>query len=102
MLRSLLLVFALCLPLFAVQSVQAEEDFGGLPPPPADGRAAVFDACIACHSTMLVAQQRLARDIWDETLEWMVEEQGMDELTDDEHQEILDYLSRYLSADTPR
>ena len=51
---------------------------------------------------MLVAQQRLARDIWDETLEWMVEEQDMDELTDDEHQEILDYLSRYLSADTPR
>jgi len=71
-------------------------------PPPGDGRDAVFDACIACHSTMLVAQQRLARDIWDETLEWMVEEQGMDELTDDEHQEILDYLSRYLSADTPR
>ncbi|MBT3628104.1 MAG: hypothetical protein HOM52_02960 [Rhodospirillaceae bacterium] len=51
---------------------------------------------------MLLAQQRLAREIWDETLEWMVEEQGMDELAHDERNEILDYLSTYLSEDTPR
>ena len=51
---------------------------------------------------MLVSQQRLARDIWEETLDWMVEEQGMDELDHDERAEILDYLSTYLSEDTPR
>ena len=90
----------LALPLAAAQAGEDDEDYGGLPP--GEGREATFDACNACHSTMLVAQQRLARDIWDETLEWMVEEQGMDELTQDERKEILDYLSTYLTEDTPR
>ena len=78
----------------------AGEDYGGLPP--GKGRQTTYDACNACHSTMLVAQQRLARDIWEETLDWMVEEQGMDELDHDERAEILDYLSTYLSGGTPR
>ena len=66
------------------------------------GRAVTFDTCNACHSTMLVAQQRLARDIWDETLDYMVGEQGMDALAPEDRTEILDYLSTNLSADTPR
>ncbi len=76
------------------------EDFAGLAAGP--GREEVFYACSTCHSLRLVTQQRLARDIWDETLAWMVEEQGMPELEADEREIILDYLATFLSATTPR
>ncbi len=76
------------------------EDFAGLPPGP--GREDVYYTCSACHSIRLVTQQRLARDIWDETLDWMVEEQDMPEIEAQERATILDYLATYLSATTPR
>ena len=88
------------LPLSAVLAEQDDADFGGLPP--GEGREITFDNCNACHSTMLVAQQRLTREIWDETLDYMVEEQEMDALEPGERRQILDYLSTYLSAETPR
>ena len=68
-----------------------EEDWGGLPPGP--GREEVYYGCQACHSLRIVVQQGLSRDSWDETLEWMVDEQGMPELEPEEHQLILDYLA---------
>lgn len=77
-----------------------EHDYRGLPPGP--GRELVFDVCNACHSVVLVAQQRLSRKIWDETLVWMVEEQDMPELEPDEREAVLTYLSTQLSAETPR
>lgn len=76
------------------------EDFGGLPPGP--GREEVYYSCSACHSIRLVAQQRLDRDFWDETLDYMVEEQAMPELEPDQREVILTYLSTFLSATTPR
>jgi len=48
-----------------------------------------------------VVQQRLSRDVWDETLDWMVEEQTMPELDPEERAVILDYLSTFLSATSP-
>ncbi|MEE9301426.1 MAG: hypothetical protein V3V17_09935 [Alphaproteobacteria bacterium] len=47
-------------------------------------------------------QQRLSRDVWDETLDWMVEEQDMPELDPEARELILDYLGTYLSDKTPR
>ena len=76
------------------------EDFGGLPPGP--GREEVYAACATCHSIKLVVQQRLDRGFWDESLDYMVKEQAMPELDPDERAVILDYLSTYLSATTPR
>ncbi len=90
----------LLVPLSAGLAGEDGEDYGGLPP--GEGRETTFDICNACHSTMLVAQQRLAREIWDETLDYMVEEHGMDALEPEERKEILDYLSTNLSEDTPR
>ncbi len=78
----------------------AEEDYEGLPPGP--GREAVFYLCQACHSLKTVLQQRLSREVWDETLIWMVEEQGMPHLEPEEYAVILDYLGRYLSPEAPR
>ncbi len=75
------------------------EDYAGLPPGP--GREEVFYNCQACHSLMLVLQQRLSREDWDETLVWMVEEQDMPQPDPEERKIILDYLGTYLSDKTP-
>lgn len=69
------------------------EDWDGLPP--GTGREEVYYSCQACHSLAIVKQQGLSRESWDETLIWMVEEQGMPELETSEQELILDYLSRH-------
>jgi len=75
-----------------------EEDWQGLPPGP--GREEVFYTCQACHSLRIVVQQGLTRHSWDETLDWMVEEQGMPELDEEERDLILDYLAKYYGRDS--
>jgi hypothetical protein len=78
-------------------SADGDDDYDGLPP--GKGREDVFSYCDACHSAKLVAQQGLSRESWDETLDWMVEEQGMAEPDDEMRALILDYLSEYLNTD---
>lgn len=79
-------------------SVQAsEDDYAGLPE--GDGRDEVFVICSACHSIKLVVQQGLSRDSWQESLEWMVEEQGMAEMDSETHALVLDYLAKHLGTD---
>jgi cytochrome c len=74
-----------------------KQDWQGLPP--GKGREEVFYTCNACHSLMLVTQQGMNRDRWDETLEWMVEEQGMNEIEDVAMRDrILDYLSTHFGS----
>ncbi len=73
------------------------EDYGGLPPGP--GRDLVYGLCSACHSIRLVTQQGLDRDDWDETLDWMTEEQEMPDIRGPERELILDYLSTYYGRD---
>lgn len=51
--------------------------------------------CSACHSLHMVAQQGLSRKRWDKMLDWMIEEQGMEELDGDDREAVLDYLSVY-------
>jgi cytochrome c len=66
------------------------------------GKEEVFYACNPCHSVRLVTQQRLPRQRWDQLLDWMVEEQGMAELTADERRVILQYLATYFGQNAPR
>ncbi|MEM9044207.1 MAG: cytochrome c family protein [Pseudomonadota bacterium] len=82
-------------------STDAEEEyeFGVLFNAP--GVEATYYACVACHSEMIVAQQGLSRDEWEELFEWMVEEQGMDEIEEPELTEILDYLAAHYNEDRP-
>ncbi|MEH6648709.1 MAG: cytochrome c family protein [Motiliproteus sp.] len=68
----------------------ASFNYGGLEA--GEGREDVYTVCSRCHSVMLVKQQGMSRYRWAEVLEWMVEEQGMDELVEDQHERILDYL----------
>lgn len=74
-----------------------EKDWQGLPP--GAGREEVFYTCNVCHSIMLVTQQGMSRRRWNETLEWMVEEQGMNEIGDATTRDlILDYLSTHFGS----
>lgn len=48
---------------------------------------------------MIVTQQGMRRKRWDETLEWMVEEQGMAEIEDAARRDlILDYLATHFGS----
>lgn len=74
-----------------------EQDWQGLPPGP--GREEVFYTCNACHSLMIVTQQGMSRTRWNATLEWMVEEQGMNEIEDAATRDlILDYLAAHFGS----
>lgn len=77
-------------------SADSDIDYDGLPP--GEGREDVYSYCAACHSAKLVSQQGLTRESWDETLDWMIEEQGMVAPDAEMRTIILDYLSKYLNT----
>jgi cytochrome c len=84
----------------AQEEPQEEEyEFGSLFDAP--GVETTFYACTACHSEMIIAQQGLSREHWDEMLEWMVEEQGMSEIPEPDRTEIIDYLATHYNEDRP-
>lgn len=85
----------------AAEATLPEEDpeFGVLKVAP--GVEETFYACTACHSEMIVAQQGLTREHWDESFEWMVEEQGMSEIDEPDRTIILDYLAKHYNEDRP-
>jgi cytochrome c len=79
-----------------------DEDAALAAMPDHPGKEEVFYTCNACHSIRLVTQQRLPRQRWDQLLDWMVEEQGMTELTADERRVILQYLATQYGPNVPR
>ena len=84
----------------AEEELQEEEyEFGSLFDAP--GVETTYYACTACHSEMIIAQQGLSREHWDEMLEWMVEEQGMSEIPEPDRTEIIDYLATHYNEDRP-
>lgn len=84
--------FCMALPMIADYALAGE--WSGLPPGP--GREDVFVTCQICHSLKIVQQQGLSRSSWDETLTWMVEEQGMPEPVTEKRERILDYLATHF------
>ncbi|MTI17128.1 aldehyde dehydrogenase [Rhodobacteraceae bacterium RKSG542] len=83
-------------------STDAEEEeyeFGLLVDAP--GVEDTFYACSSCHSERIIAQQGLTRSDWDELIDWMIEDQGMYELDDEERTIILDYLAANYNTDRP-
>ena len=78
---------------------QDESEYGTLFNAP--GVEETFIYCAACHSEMIVAQQGKTREDWDELFEWMVEEQGMDEIDEPDRTVILDYLAEHYNVDRP-
>ena len=72
-------------------------DYEAMPEGP--GKDEVFGICSACHSMKIVFQQRLSRERWDETLEWMVEERGMAEFDEELTALLLDYLTAHYGPE---
>ena len=68
---------------------------------PARGAGVTYQYCAACHSEMLVAQQGLTRQDWDELLQWMVDKQGMEPIPAEDRETILDYLAEHYNTDRP-
>lgn len=83
--------------LTAPTAVADEDEWLGLPE--GEGREEVFYACQPCHSLKLVTQQGLDKYSWQETLEWMVEEQGMDQPEEEDLSLMLKYLSEFYGQD---
>lgn len=81
----------------ATTAADEEDEYQGLPP--GAGRDETLGICGACHSMKLVTQQGLTRQSWTEVLEYMVDEQEMPELDPEDHQLILDYLSKFYGTD---
>jgi hypothetical protein len=54
--------------------------------------------CTACHSIRIVMQQHATEERWDHLLTWMVEEQGMWEMPEEERATVLAYLTEHFGA----
>ena len=85
--------------LLAFSSAQAEEENPWAPLPPGEGAEETYFACIACHSLRTVTNGGYSRAVWDELLDWMVEEQGMWEMDAEEREIVLNYLATYIGED---
>jgi cytochrome c len=77
----------------------SEPDFGTLVVD--RGAEETYYACTACHSEMIVAQQGLTREGWEELFEWMVDDQGMNEIEEPDLSLILGYLAKNYGEDRP-
>lgn len=69
--------------------------------PEGPGRTETYENCAGCHSIKLVVQQGMDKDGWAETIDWMVEEQGMDAIEDTLSDTIASYLARHFGTDRP-
>lgn len=78
----------------AYASYDPEDDYRGLPRTGAYEEVAVY--CAACHTLEIVMQQRATEARWAYMLDWMVEEQNMPPLPEQEKREVLDYLSGHF------
>lgn len=61
--------------------------------PEGPGREETFYTCAACHGTMIIKQQGLSRELWDASIDIMIERHGMAKPDDPERAKILDYLT---------
>ena len=86
---------------FSLFDVSAEEvpELAELGLPSALGGEEVVIFCAPCHSLKLVAQQGLSRNDWEETIQWMYDEQGMERMELADHELVLNYLSEYISIE---
>ena len=57
--------------------------------------------CTACHSERIVAQQGLTRADWEELLEEMVEENGMNPIEEPDLGRVVSYLATHYGPDRP-
>ena len=84
-----------------VAAPAADPDKGKPPPhndtiddlPDGKGREITFYTCTACHGVALIKAQGMTRDLWDSTIDLMLEKHRMPPVKAEERSEILDYLA---------
>ena len=82
----------------SASTVLAESD----PPlPKGPHRAVVEETCTPCHSAAIIAQNRMTRKRWDETITWMQNQQGLGDLSSETRHQILDYLEAVQGMASP-
>ncbi|MCL1138828.1 cytochrome C [Shewanella pneumatophori] len=52
--------------------------------------------CNACHTSLIIPQNKGNREVWRDTIQWMVDTQGLWDLSDT-WDPVLDYLSTYYN-----
>ncbi len=57
--------------------------------------------CTPCHSAAIILQNRMTRQRWDETITWMQNEQGLEDLPSQIRNQILDYLEAVRGMASP-
>ncbi|TAJ97230.1 MAG: hypothetical protein EPO10_06625 [Reyranella sp.] len=88
-------------PKVAAAPAVADPDKGKPPPhndtvedlPEGKNRELTFYTCTACHGVALIKAQGLTRDLWDSTIDLMLEKHRMPPIKAEERTEILDYLA---------
>ncbi len=84
-----------------VATPAADPDKGKPPPhndtvddlPDGKGREITFYTCTACHGVALIKAQGLTRDLWDSTIDLMLEKHRMPPVKAEDRAEILTYLA---------
>jgi hypothetical protein len=61
--------------------------------PPGKGQEETFYLCAACHGTALIKQQGLSRELWEASLQLMIDRHGMPIPDDADRALIIDYLA---------
>lgn len=69
--------------------------------PQDEGRMETYYACVSCHSIKLVVQQGMSATDWADTIEWMVDEQDMEELEPENQALIVRYLAKHFGQERP-
>ncbi|QUM75285.1 cytochrome C [Moritella sp. 24] len=62
----------------------------------APGWEVVNKQCNACHTSLIITQNKGNKEEWRETIQWMVDSQGLWDLSDT-WEPVLDYLSTYYN-----
>ena len=87
---------------FAAPAVAQPDPDRGKPPPHNDkvedlpdgkNRELTFYTCTACHGVALIKAQGLTRELWDSTIDLMLEKHRMPPIKADDRTLILDYLA---------
>ena len=93
-------------------TTDSEAEMAAATPPPArppnlgvlvagEGAEETHAYCTPCHSERIVAQQGLTRVDWEELLEQMVEENGMNPIEEPDLGRVLSYLATHYGPDRP-
>ena len=62
----------------------------------APGWEVVKQQCNACHTSLIIPQNVGSREVWRETIQWMIDTQGLWDLSDT-WEPVLDYLETYYN-----